>query len=801
MLASAAGFIPSGKPLDPMSGNYTTDDGKFQTYDNTAGRIYGEARVPSDKRLFRWGFFGNSAVYSYAGYLRVCSSSSGARTHIVSPPLSGIPEGKTATIDVTVTSSRYNSENDVAVFVNDFSALTLALAPDQKEDSNFSGKGGKYTGALLTNGYTLDTETKKWTTKTVRIAGVNNLSCLIIGSAENIDKKNRFFLDDVKVRIVSLEDIPEAAPIEAECTATTSSTLVFTWTEGNGASADVANAYTATLYKDASCTVVDQSFDFPAGLGAWRGKQPCYIFGGLEPSTDYWLKVKDTTNNLESDAVKATTDDFTVVEMPASITTTGVVLAEDFGEIRWEFDHITTAIGFRPSDNSSFANTGVKTSENNSSNYIYDGYHYSGGGEMTFKGPTTALNNSRLAGWLSDTYAYLHPGYLKLGISSERGWILTPEFTVQEGKKVTVKVSITGGRLNSSQDGSWGVVVLTPELAKANPSAHTASFDWPDTTDPTLYQEISFTNNNSWATKSISGLELRPGDRIAFGGRYGGDAKKGRVFISDMTVEVLSIEDDEASTRTTKVSVIGDSISTFAGWCDTTKGGAYYPKSDGDVSSVSDTWWYRLIYTKMATGKFEKNISAGNTTVVQNTTGDSSAYWYGWDFGTRLQQLGIGNPDVVLIHGGTNDYGHTSWYGTSEELIDGVAMSESSFPSSSQDALDGIFAAADAATTVDAADALDGTTFCSAYTRLIRMIQTRHPSAKVVCVIGDYLRGGQQDAIKLIAAHFGDDKVRVADLIEGGVSIPKYSNPHPNATGMSNMADYIYSKVGEWIDK
>jgi len=270
------------------------------------------------------------------------------------------------------------------------------------------------------------------------------------------------------------------------------------------------------------------------------------------------------------------------------------------------------------------------------------------------------------------------------------------------------------------------------------------------------------------------------------------------MLISDITVKIVELED---SNRTTKVSVIGDSISTFKGWSDSTKGGAYYPKSDGDVTSVSQTWWYRLIYSHMQKGTFEKNISAGNTTVVQNSTGDSSAYWYGWDFGTRLQQLGIGDPDVVLIHGGTNDYGHTSWYNTSEELITGVAMSSSSFPASAQDALDAIFSAADAATTVSAADALDGSSFCSAYTRLIRMIQTRHPSAKIVCVIGDYLRGGQGEAIKLIAQHFGDSSVRVADLLGENVSIPKYSNPHPNAAGMDAMAGFIYQKLGAWLDE
>ena len=800
MLASAAGFIPSQKNLDLLSGSYSDETGKFQLYNSTAGRIYGETKVTSDKRLFKWGFFGNSSVYAYAGYFRVGSSESGARTHIVSPALSCIPEGRIATVDVTVTSCLYDSsDNDMAVFLEDYSALTHVLDPDQTHSTNpkFSSQGGKFTGASLSKGYPLEVKVKEWTTKTVRIEGVTSKNCLLFGSYKNVDKKNRFFLDDVKVQIVSIEDKPEEAPVQAECTTTSSSTLIFTWTEGNGASADVANAYTATLYKDSACTIIDQSFDFPADLGAWKGKQPKYIFGGLMPSTTYWFKVKDTTNNLESDAVEATTDAFTVVEVPEAISGTGIVLAEDFGEIRWEFDHITTAVGFRPSDNSSFANTGVKTSETNTSNNIYSGYHYSGGGEMTLKGASTALGNSRLNDWLTDSNVYLHPGYLKLGTSSARGWILTPEFKIPDGKTVTVTVTITAARLNTSQDSDWGVIVLSPELAKANPGAHTASFDWPDKTDQTLYQEISFTNT-SWATKSVSGLVLRDGDRIAFGGKNGGDGKKGRAYISDITVTVTAIEDGN---RTTKVSVIGDSISTFAGWCDTTKGGAYYPKSDCDVSSVDNTWWYKLIYSKMSTGTFEKNISAGNTTVVQNTTGDSSAYWYGWDFGTRLQKLGIGNPDVVLIHGGTNDYGHTSWYKTSEELIPGVAMNAGSFPSTSQEALDAIFAAADAATTVSDADALDGTNFCSAYTRLIRMIQVRHPSAKIVCVIGDYLRGGQGDAIKLIAAHFGDDKVRVADILGEKVSIGKYSNPHPNAAGMATMADFIYTKVGTWIDK
>lgn len=345
----------------------------------------------------------------------------------------------------------------------------------------------------------------------------------------------------VKIADILIEKYYE---IKAELTNTSSSTLIFTWSEPDIEVNDWDNAYTATLYRDSECTIVEQSFDFPASLGAWKGKTPKYIFGGLQPGTEYYLKVYDTTHNYESNKVKATTDAFTHVLMPETITGPGIVLAEDFGEIRCEFDHITTAVGFRPADKSDFASTEVKTSENNSGNYIYDGYHYSGGGEIEYKSFGTAIENSRLNGWLSDTKAYVHPGYIKLGTSSSRGWMVTPEFTVPEGKKAVVKVTVTAARINNSQDADWGLIVLNPELACAGKQgAHTAYFDWPNTADNTLYQTITIDSTN-WMTQSVEGLVIRPNDRIAFGGKHQGAETAGRVLISDMTVEVLELLDE-----------------------------------------------------------------------------------------------------------------------------------------------------------------------------------------------------------------------------------------------------------------
>ena len=797
MLVSAAGFIPSGKPLEILSGNYTASDGNFQKYDNTAGRIYGEARVTSDKRLYNWGFFGNSAVFSYAGYLRVGSSDSGARTHIVSPALSGIPEGKLATVDVTVTSARYDSSggNDVAVFVNDHTALTLSLAPDKKEDSNFSGKGGKYTGASLTDGYPLGAAVKSWTTKTVRIEDVTHNDCLIIGSYENIDTKNRFFLDDVKVEIVSLSDKPA---VNASFGKASSSTLSFTWTEGSGASADVSKPWTISLYKDAACSDLEARFDIPAGNSCWGSKQPKFVFTGLNPATTYYFKAIDTTEGAvkESNVVEAKTEPFTHI-YPNDVTTAvagDIILAEDFGESCWGCDLPDGAAGYNANvdndplwsrDATAFVVASTSTTERLLSKVVYNS------------------PGARLQGWAlgSNNNLYMHPGYLKFSTNTKNiAHIITPALTsIPEGMTATIDVIVTA----AGWAGSYKAIAAVQHdnassiknMSVSSGQTNTLSFD--------NVQTITLNGGaTKWSTQTITLSGVVKGDRIAIGTTPTLETGKGRIMLSDVTIKVVALEDPN---RTTRVSIIGDSISTFAGWCDTTKGGAYYPKSDCDVSSVSDTWWYTVIYNKMSTGVYEKNISAGNTTVVQNTTGDSSQYWYGWDFGTRLQQKGIGNPDVVFIYGGTNDYGHTLYNSTSEELIDGVEMGAESFPDASQGRLEELYADAAAATTVSAADALDGTTFCSAYIRLIQMIKVRFPSAKVVCIIGDYLKPGQGQAISRIATLFGSDSVRVVDILSkygfhANSAIPKFNYAHPTAAGMSVIANEVYSEVGDWID-
>ena len=807
---SAAGFFPSLKLLEPVTGS-GEHEGGFQVYNSTGRRLYGDTKVTEDKRLFNWGFYGNSAVYAYNGHLRVCTTSSGARTHIVSPALSGIPEGKIATVDVTVTACPTYSDNDVAVFVNDRTSLKLSLAPDQKESTSpsFSSQGGKYTGASLTNGYALEVPSKKLTTKTVRIEGVTSNSCLLIGSYENVDTKNRFWLDDVKVQIVSLED---PLPVSASLEKATSCSLTFTWTEGVSSSDDIDKPWTIALYKDADCTDLLVSHSIDAGSSKWSDKQPRFIFGGLDPDTVYWFKATDTTegNVKTSNVVKATTESFTRVD--ASKVSNAVVgdtiLAEDFSET-YGPDEWDQAAGFMPS-------TATRTLDPPSGEDPDGSIEaYSSTGTRLWGNSVQMTPGRRLAngwGFFGNSAVYSRTGYLRVATTSGRTHIVTPKLAgIPDGFKATISVTVTALLHEKASDVDVAVFFSDDCTMYTGVGLTDAKFckykvNGSDTKLPDNAHALGLANTTQkkWYTKTVE-IEGVSNQSQLIIGSLSNISGKNRFNLADVVVKIVELNDPN---RTTKVSIIGDSISTFKGWCDTSKGGAYYPKSDCDVTSVTDTWWHKLIYTKMSTGTYEKNISAGNTTIVQNTTGDSSAYWYGWDFGTRLQQLGIGNPDVVCIIGGTNDYGHTLYNSTSEELINGVAMGAESFPEASKANLNELLATADAATTVDAADALDGTTFCSAYIRLIQMIRARHPQAKIVCIIGDYLYYGMGDAVNLIAAHYSQDQVRAVDILgefgykaNGSSGIPKYDYAHPNAAGMEKIASFVYQKVGEWIDQ
>lgn len=268
-------------------------------------------------------------------------------------------------------------------------------------------------------------------------------------------------------------------------------------------------------------------------------------------------------------------------------------------------------------------------------------------------------------------------------------------------------------------------------------------------------------------------------------------------------IEGLPADPHPVTTQPKKVSIIGDSISTFYGYT-VAYYYCHYPATDGTVTSVDQTYWYQLIYDKMKNAKLEKNISYSGTVVAKTTDASfSGQYWYGYDFCKRFIDQGLGHPDVVLIHGGTNDY-----IKNINKLATGYDMQGTKYPSDAE--FSAMFSTADAATTLTDIKALDDVTFCTAYIKLLKLVKTIYSSAKIVIVIGDYISEGMEKSIIKIADHYG---VKYVDLyaVNGfnGITtdpsynpMPKHDNYcHPGVEAFKFIANKIYTEQGAYLEK
>ena len=274
------------------------------------------------------------------------------------------------------------------------------------------------------------------------------------------------------------------------------------------------------------------------------------------------------------------------------------------------------------------------------------------------------------------------------------------------------------------------------------------------------------------------------------------------------------------------VSLVGDSITTYEGtlvttYADSENGGAYYPT--GTVTSVTQQYWHKVI-KKMSNAVLEVNNSLRGSMVIRRTESN----YENKDYTARVALHGLGSPDVVFIHGGTNDCTkHSAEYAIrpgmyradmylsesfltesfSKGFVDNPAydneaykgMSPSNLPSDEE--FNKVYAAAEAADTWEKVTSLEDRTFIHAYVKLLNMIHFKHPNAKVVMIIGDALTKRAQQAILKIAEHYGQlygyKSVNFFGLAD---SISKVSGAHPDDAGFTYMADEIYRQVGSYID-
>ena len=223
------------------------------------------------------------------------------------------------------------------------------------------------------------------------------------------------------------------------------------------------------------------------------------------------------------------------------------------------------------------------------------------------------------------------------------------------------------------------------------------------------------------------------------------------------------------------ISILGDSISTFAGYIPEDDGmnlahRAKYPNTEL-LKNVNQTWWMQLILQLDATLGVNDSW-AGST--VSNAIDGNMADW-GEDAAmaslTRIQNLGSnGTPDVILFYGGTNDIG--------------------------LDVVRGSFHPARANFEVDL-ESTKWTTFADAYADTLMRLQYFYPNAEIIAMLPTFTEVYYSDwelefynsLMMDICNHYG---VRFIDLRDVGLTCNYMPDGiHPNAEGMDLITQAV----------
>lgn len=112
-----------------------------------------------------------------------------------------------------------------------------------------------------------------------------------------------------------------------------------------------------------------------------------------------------------------------------------------------------------------------------------------------------------------------------------------------------------------------------------------------------------------------------------------------------------------------RVSILGDSYSTYKGYIQPDVNEPWYPftykdkdgKIQNDVQDVSQTWWSLLFANNKDKYVLEKNNSYSGATISCHGY-QNEDYCYR-SYATRC--VNLGNPEIILVFGATND----SWAG------------------------------------------------------------------------------------------------------------------------------------------
>lgn len=206
-----------------------------------------------------------------------------------------------------------------------------------------------------------------------------------------------------------------------------------------------------------------------------------------------------------------------------------------------------------------------------------------------------------------------------------------------------------------------------------------------------------------------------------------------------------------------RISILGDSYSTFEGYItpDTNEPWYYLPDSPGkakenDVDAVEQTWWWQVIQRLDAELVINNSYSGspiGYTGYIEKE-GEGHADYKPRSFITRAPNLG--DPDLILICGGTND----SW--------DGEEIGEYKFSDWTE---------------------ADLYTFRPAMAKLCDLMKQLYPQKRMLFIINSELKEDFVESMHLILNKYNIECLDLHDIDKQW--------GHPSQAGMKAFADQV----------
>ncbi len=228
------------------------------------------------------------------------------------------------------------------------------------------------------------------------------------------------------------------------------------------------------------------------------------------------------------------------------------------------------------------------------------------------------------------------------------------------------------------------------------------------------------------------------------------------------------------------ISILGDSISTFAGYIPTADGFnlehiARYPQ-DNLLTDVNETWWMQVLTelnAKLGVNESWRSTEIGNIYDVEVNSGYEGTKACMASL-TRIQNLGSnGTPDIILFYGGTNDI-------TQRRIV-------------------GEFNAETAPSHVDLTS-VKWDTVAEAYVATIMRMQHFFPDAQIIAMLPTYTSNNTNSVIEKYNTVFANIckhyKIPYIDLRNCGITTSHLPDgTHPNAEGMDYITDAVLNTL------